>query len=49
MEIRSGAYTLGIPIVTTMSAAMATVQGIKRMHAKPLSVRSLQQHYALQK
>lgn len=48
MEIRSAAYTLGIPIVTTMSAATATVQGIKRMHEKPLSVRSLQQHYELQ-
>ena len=44
--IRSKAYALGIPIVTTMSAAAATVQGIKRMSEKPLSVRSLQTHYA---
>lgn len=46
MEIRSQAYALGIPIVTTMSAAVASVQGIKRMHQKPLSVRSLQMHHA---
>ena len=43
--IRSLAYALGIPIVTTMSAAAATVQGIKGMREKPLSVRSLQSHY----
>ncbi len=46
VAIRSRAYALGIPIVTTMSAAAATVQGIKRMSEKPLSVRSLQAHYA---
>ncbi|MCY4147706.1 MAG: carbamoyl-phosphate synthase large subunit [Chloroflexi bacterium] len=44
--IRSQAYALSIPIVTTMSAAAATVQGIKEMREKPLSVRSLQAHYA---
>ena len=44
--IRSQAYALGIPIVTTMSAAAATVQGIKQLRDKPLSVRSLQAHYA---
>ena len=45
VAIRSLAYALGIPIVTTMSAAAATVQGIKGMREKPLSVRSLQSHY----
>jgi carbamoyl-phosphate synthase large subunit len=45
VEIRSQAYALGIPIITTMSAAMASMQGIKRMKQKPLSVRSLQEHY----
>ena len=45
VAIRSQAYALGIPIVTTMSAAAATVQGIKRMREKPLSARSLQSHY----
>ena len=47
VAIRSQAYALGIPIVTTMSAAAATVQGIKRMREKPLSVRSLQSHHAV--
>ena len=46
IAIRSQAYARGIPIVTTMSAAAATVQGMKRMREKPLSVRSLQSHYA---
>ncbi len=46
VTIRSQAYALGIPIVTTMSAAAATIQGIRRMRAEPLSVRSLQAHYA---
>ncbi|MCY3574880.1 MAG: carbamoyl-phosphate synthase large subunit [Chloroflexi bacterium] len=46
VTIRSQAYALGIPIVTTMSAAAATVQGIKQLREKPLDVRSLQAHYA---
>ena len=45
-EIRSQAYALGIPIVTTMSAAAATVQGIRQLRDRPLSARSLQAHYA---
>ena len=45
IAIRSQAYALGIPIITTMSAAAAAVQGIKRMRERPLSVRSLQSHY----
>lgn len=45
IAIRSQAYALGIPIITTMSAAAAAIQGIKRMREKPLSVRSLQSHY----
>ncbi len=44
--IRSVAYQLGIPIVTTMSAAMAAVQGIRALKNKPLKVRSLQRHHA---
>lgn len=43
--IRGTAHLLGIPIVTTTSAAMATVQGIKALRDKPLSVRSLQAHH----
>ena len=46
MLIRSRAYALGIPILTTMSAAAASVQGIRRFREKPLSARSLQAHYA---
>ena len=46
IQIRSLAYALGIPIITTMSAAAASVQGIRRLREKPLSVRSLQSHYA---
>lgn len=43
--IRGTAHLYGVPIVTTMSAAMATVQGIKALRQKPLRVRSLQKHH----
>ena len=43
--IRGTAHLLGIPIVTTMSAAMASVQGIRALRDKPLKVRSLQAHH----
>lgn len=46
--IRSMAYQVNVPLVTTMSAAMATVQGIKMMKRKPLKVRSLQDHHRQQ-
>ena len=46
VQIRSQAYALGIPIITTMSAAAASVQGIKRMREKPPGVQSLQSYYA---
>ena len=46
-SIRGTAHLLGIPIVTTLSAAMATVQGIRALNSKPLQVRSLQAHYAV--
>ena len=49
IQIRSRAYALGIPIITTMSAAAASVQGMKRRREKPLGVRSLQAHYAAAK
>jgi len=45
IRIRSQAYALGVPIITTMSAAAASVQGIRRLRESPLSVRSLQSHY----
>jgi carbamoyl-phosphate synthase large subunit len=43
--IRSMAYQVNVPLVTTMSAAMATLQGIKRRLEKNLQVRSLQAHH----
>lgn len=43
--IRSMAYQVGVPLVTTMSAAAATLQGIKMRRKKPLRVRSLQAHH----
>ena len=46
VEIRSSAYALSVPIITTMSAAAACVQGIRRLREQPLTVRSLQSHYA---
>lgn len=45
--IRGAAHQYGVPIVTTLSAAMATVQGIKALRQKPLNVRSLQLHHGL--
>jgi carbamoyl-phosphate synthase large subunit len=46
MEIRTAAYRFRVPITTTLSAAAATVQGIKALKQKPLRLRSLQAHYA---
>ncbi len=43
--IRGTALLFGVSIVTTMSAATATVQGIKAMRQKPFKVRSLQVHH----
>ncbi|MFN8529970.1 MAG: carbamoyl-phosphate synthase large subunit [Anaerolineae bacterium] len=45
--IRGTAHLYGVPIVTTMSAATATVQGIRALRQKPLKVRSLQVHHAV--
>ncbi|QPC80709.1 carbamoyl-phosphate synthase large subunit [Phototrophicus methaneseepsis] len=45
-SIRSMCYQVSVPIITTMSAAMASLQGIKRRHQAPLRVRSLQAHHA---
>lgn len=44
--IRSMAYQVGVPLITTTSAAMAALQGIKMRRKKPLKVRSLQAHHA---
>ncbi|MHB8626871.1 MAG: carbamoyl-phosphate synthase large subunit [Aggregatilineales bacterium] len=45
VAIRSAAHQYGVPIVTTLSAAAATVQGIRALRQKPFKVRSLQTHY----
>jgi carbamoyl-phosphate synthase large subunit len=43
--IRSTAQQVGVPIITTMSAAAASVQGIRALKRQPLTVRSLQMHH----
>lgn len=45
--IRGAAHTYGVPLVTTLSAAVATVQAIKMLQKNPLKVRSLQEHHKL--
>ncbi|MBL8147246.1 MAG: carbamoyl phosphate synthase large subunit, partial [Anaerolineae bacterium] len=49
LALRGAAASYGVPIVTTMSAAAAAVQGIRALLKKPLKVRSLQAHYAAQR
>ncbi|MBL8131171.1 MAG: carbamoyl-phosphate synthase large subunit [Anaerolineae bacterium] len=46
-QIRGAAALYNVPIITTLSAAMAAVQGIKALRTKPLRVRSLQVHHRL--
>ncbi len=36
------------PLITTLSAAQAAVNGIRALRQRELSVRSLQEHYAEQ-
>ena len=43
--MRSAAVRRGVPLLTTLSAAAAAVNGIAALKAKELSVRSLQEHY----
>ncbi|PJF36965.1 MAG: carbamoyl phosphate synthase large subunit [Candidatus Thermofonsia Clade 1 bacterium] len=47
--IRNAAAKYRVPIVTTLSAAQAAVQGIQALRKKPLRVRSLQAHYSATK
>jgi carbamoyl-phosphate synthase large subunit len=47
-KIRNLATRLEIPLITTMSAAQAAVNGIRALGQRELSVRSLQEHYAQQ-
>jgi carbamoyl-phosphate synthase large subunit len=46
VRIRSLATRMEIPLITTLSAAQAAVNGIQALRQKELSVRSLQEHYA---
>ena len=48
MKIRRLATRMEIPLITTMSAAQAAVNGIRALGQRELSVRSLQEHYAKQ-
>ena len=44
-HIRRSAVIYNVPIVTTLAAARATVEGIKAQKSKDWSVQSLQEHY----
>ncbi len=46
--IRGAAHQYSVPVVTTLSAALATVQGIRALQREPLRARSLQDHHAQQ-
>jgi carbamoyl-phosphate synthase large subunit len=46
VKIRRLATRMGIPLITTLSAAQAAVSGIRALRQHALEVRSLQEHYA---
>ena len=46
VKIRGAAVTYRIPIMTTLSAAAASVNGIRSLQAKGLSVKPLQEYHA---
>ena len=46
--MRSSAWQFGVPIITTLQQAAAAARGIRDIQERPLQVRSLQQHHALQ-
>ncbi|MGQ9849901.1 MAG: carbamoyl-phosphate synthase large subunit [Aggregatilineaceae bacterium] len=45
MRIRTAAIRYGVPLLTTLSAAQAAINGIQALKARGLRVRSLQEHY----
>jgi len=47
VEIRQAAVQHRVPLLTTMSAAAAAVNGIHALRERELRVRSLQEHYAM--
>lgn len=44
-QIRAVAIRYGVPLLTTLSAAQAAVNGIRALREKALKVKSLQEHY----
>jgi carbamoyl-phosphate synthase large subunit len=46
MRIRAAAVTYRIPIMTTLSAAAASVNGIRSVQAHGMSVRTIQDYHA---
>jgi carbamoyl-phosphate synthase large subunit len=44
-EIRAAATVMNVPLLTTLSAAMAAVNAIQALRKKELSYRSLQEHF----
>ncbi len=46
-SIRSMCYQVDVPLITTMSAAVASMQGIRRRRQKPFQVSSLQKHHGV--
>jgi carbamoyl-phosphate synthase large subunit len=44
--IRSAAIAMNVPLLTTLSAAMAAISAIQAMSKKELKYRSLQSHFA---
>ncbi len=47
IQIRQAAVRQGVPLLTTLSAAAAAVQGIKALRERELRVRSLQEHHRM--
>ncbi len=47
--MRSAAIRYGVMLVTTLTGAVATVAGIRALKQKTLRVRSLQEHYRIQR
>jgi carbamoyl-phosphate synthase large subunit len=45
-KMRAAAVAMNIPLLTTLSAAMAAVTAIQAMRKKELRYRSLQSHFA---
>ncbi len=49
VKIRTTALYQKVPVMTTMAAAAATVEGIRSMQKEPLQVKSLQEYHAAAK